>query len=172
MITEIENAIIDKLETGGLSVRDIAIKAGSTGIVYPAVFLSTETADYKRITQAKYRCELSIVIVVIFKNFKSEKDRRHGVYPILQSVIGLLLLQDFDLDISPTIPNSFRNVTDNDLADKGLMAYQIELRTSYVIEKIDDEELFDLLRIGLEYYLQDPEDDGVMDAQDIIDLEE
>jgi hypothetical protein len=170
MITEIENKIITKLETGGLSVRDVSIKAGTAGIVYPAIFVSTETGDYNRITQTKYRCELTIVLVAIFKNYKSEKDRRHGVYPILQGIINLLLLQDLDLEILPIIPKNFRNVTDDTLADKGLIAYQIELNTSYIIEKTDDEEDINLLRIGLEYYLQDPEDDDVLDAQDIVEL--
>jgi len=171
MITEIENKIINKLETGGLSVRDVGIKTGTTGIIYPAVFLSTETGDYKRITQTKYRCELTLVIVVIFKNYKSEKDRRHGVYPILQGIINLLLLQDLDLEILPIIPKSFRNITDDALADKGLMAYQIELETSYVIEKTDDETTVDLLTVGLEYYLQDPVDDEVIDAQDVVTID-
>lgn len=170
MIIEIENKIINKLETGGLSVRDVSIKTGTTGIIYPAVFLSTEMGGFKRITQTKYRCELTLVIVIIFKNYKSEKDRRHGVYPILQGVIDLLLLQDLDLEITPITPKSFRNVTDDALADKGLLAYQIEFETSYVIEKTYDEPDVDLLKIGLEYYLQDPEDDDVMDAQDIVDL--
>lgn len=172
MIIDIENKVITRLEDGGLSVRDVSIKSGTTGIIYPAVFLSTETGDYKRITQTKYRCELTLVIIVIFKNYKSEKDRRHGVYPILQGVIDLLLLQDLDLEILPIIPKSFRNVTDDALADKGLLAYQIELETSYVIEKTDDETTVDLLKVGLEYYLQDPEDDEVMDAQDIVELSE
>lgn len=168
MIVEIENKIIERLEAGGLSVRDISIKSGSAGIIYPAVFLTTESGDYKRITQVKYRCELTLVIVVIFKHYKSEKDRRHGVYPILQGVINLLLFQDFDLEILPIRPVRFRNVTDDDLADKGLLAYQIELETSYVINKTDDETVVDLLKVGLEYYLQDPEDDDVKDAQDIV----
>ena len=170
MLIEIENAIIDRLETGGLSVRDIDIKKGTKGLIYPAIFVSTTAGEYKKLGQVKYKCSPSIAVVAVFKYHGKEKDRRHGIYPILEGIILRLMLQDMDLEITPLVPVRFRNVTDKALGEKGLMAYQIDFKTSFTVTRVDDEVAVDLLKIGLEYYLQDPEDDGVADAGDIIDL--
>lgn len=170
MITEIENAIIDRLETGGLAVRDIDVRKGAKGIIYPAVFVSTEIGNYSKVTQTKFKCEPTILVAVVFKHHASEKKRRHGIYPILEAVLLRLMLQTLGLEIKPLRPIRFRNITDRDLAEDGLLAYQFEFATSYVVEMVDDEVVEDLLKVGLEYYLQDPEDDEVKDAEDIVEL--
>jgi len=166
MLTEIENAIIDRLETGGLSVRDIDIQKGAKGLIYPAIFVSTEAGDFKNLSQVKFKCSVTVSVIAVFKSHKSEKKRRHGVYPILSGVLLRLMLQDLGLNITPLFPVRFRNVTDRRLAEKALMAYQLDFRTSFELTRVDDETSVDLLEVGLKYYLQEPVDDGEADAGD------
>jgi len=170
MLVNIENAIIDRLETGGLSVRDIDIKKGARGLIYPAIFVSTTAGEYKKLGQVKYKCSPTIAVVAVFKHRGGEKERRHGVYPILEGIVLRLMLQDMGLEITPLVPVRFRNVTDKALGEKGLMAYQIDFKTSFTVTRVDDEVAVDLLKVGLEYYLQDPVDDGVADAEDLIEF--
>ena len=83
-----------------------------------------------------------------------------------------LMLADLGLEITPMRPSRFANITDGEMREKDTMVYQIQFFTSYVMSRADDEDVTDLLRIGLNYYLQDPEDDGVADATDLVELEE
>lgn len=170
MIAEIELKILDWLGSAGMGIRNTDIKKEGS-IQYPAVFVFTETGKYSRTAMNKYRCELGVFVLVAFRDVKSEKMRRHGLYPILEGVIQGLMLNSLGLDIDPLVPKSFRNITDADMQKGNVLAYQIEFATAYTA-KPPEEKTVDLLRIGLEYYLQDPADDGVMDAQDIVTLQE
>jgi hypothetical protein len=172
MIVDIEKKAIERLTSGGLAVRDVEIQKGARGIVYPAVFVSTEAGKFVRIGQAACKLTVTLTVIIVFKHLTSEKDRRHGVYPVLEGVVNLLMLQTLGLEISPLIPVGFRNVTDEELADDKLMAYQLELETSFTLTRVDDEKATDLLQIGLQYFLQDPEDDQEADAEDLVDFEE
>ncbi len=172
MITEIEEAIIARLEDKGLNVAKRRVKDGSKHVKLPAVYVTTQAGDFMKETLTKYRCEISVSVAVVFKNLKSDQDQRHGVYPILMSVTSFLMLQDLGLEIRPLKPIRFRNITDEEMAEGGLTAFQLVFKTSFILTRMDEEEAFDLLRIGLSYFLQDPEDDNVVDAQDIVTLEE
>lgn len=170
MIAEIELEILDWLGSAGLGIRNSDIKKGDS-IQYPAVFVYTETGKFSKSTMTKYRCELGVFVLIAFRDVKSEKRRRHGLYPILEGVIQGLMLNDLGLDIDPLVPKGFRNITDKEMAAGDVLAYQIDFATAFTV-KPPEETTVDLLRIGLEYYLQDPVDDEVMDAQDIVTLQE
>jgi hypothetical protein len=168
MIAEIEDKIIQRLKDKGLQVRDIDEQKGIEGIPQPAVYVATEEGKFERITQSTFRQTINIFLYIVFKHLKSEKDRRRGIYPILEGIIGILMLQDMGLRIEPLVPRGFRNITDDDTARAGMMAYQVEFETSYTIVRMEEEVATDLLRVGLNYYLK-PGDD-VVDASDTITL--
>lgn len=170
MLADIELKILEYLDAAGLGIRNTDIKKGKS-IEYPAVFVFTETGKFTRLTMGKYKCELGVFVLIAFRNVKSEKKRRHGLYPILEGVIQGLMLNKLNLDIDPLAPQSFRNITDKDMQKSDVLAYQLEFSTAFTM-KPPEEKTTDLLRIGLEYYLQDPVDDGEMDAQDEIILQE
>jgi len=170
MLADIELKILDFLNAAGLGIRNTDIKKGRS-IEYPAVFVFTENGRFKKLTLSKYKCELGVFVLIAFRNVKSEKIRRHGLYPILEGVVQGLMLNDLGLDIDPLVPKSFRNITDKDMQKSDVLAYQLEFSTSFTM-KPPEEPTTDLLRIGLEYYLQDPVDDGQVDAQDEITLQE
>jgi len=172
MLAEIEKAIVAQIESGGLSVRDVEIQGDAKNIRYPAVFAAVEAGEFKKAGQKKYKCTATVVLLAAFKNLKSEKARRHGLYPILEGIVALLMLRDFDLDIDPLRPVGFRNITDDKLAKKGLLLYQFEFETGFTVEPSTDEELVAWLSLALEYYLQDPANDDTAVASDIVILEE
>lgn len=170
MIADIELKILDYLNSAGLGIRNTDIKKGKS-ILYPAVFVYTETGKFSKITMSKYKCELGVFVLIAFHDVKEEKKRRHGLYPILEGVIQGLMLNNLGLSITPLVPMSFRNITDKDMQKSDILAYQLEFSTGFTM-KPPAEKTVDLLRIGLEYYLQDPVDDGELDAQDLVELKE
>ncbi len=181
MLVDIENAAVAKLTAAGLNVNDIDLS--DTGLAsskisaaqrahLPAVFAAIEAGAYRKISQSTMRCEAKLLVAVAFKEVANDRKRRAGAHLILESVIGLLSLQTFDLSITPLAAERFYNITDDELADRGIVAYQIEFATSFDVQKQEDDAAEDLLRIGLNYYLQDPADDGTADAADEITLSE
>lgn len=171
MLAQIEEALAGRIkEKLGAGAGTLDVQRGAEGIPQPAVYVSTEAGKFQAVTQKSFRQELSIFVDVIFSELSGEKQRRQGVYLILQGIIQALLLQKLDLAITPIVPAGWRNTTTEEFREKGLIVYSLELATSYVIEKLDDEAAVDLLRIGFNYYLQNPTDDGVADASDEVTI--
>lgn len=171
MIAEIENKILDWLDNAGLGVRATDVTKGES-IKKPAAFVYIEAGQLSRVAMAKIKVSLDVYVLIAFRSVRDELERRHGLYPILEGVMQGLMLADLDLDITPLIPGRFANITDAEFREKNTLVYQIKFGTSYVMTPVEEEDVVDLLRIGLEYYLQDPADDGVVDASDLVTLEE
>jgi hypothetical protein len=169
MLAQIEEAIVGRIRTKlGAGAGTLAVQRGAEGLPQPAVYVSTEAGKFQAVTQQSFRQELTIFVDVIFSELSSEGERRKGVYLILQGIIQTLLLQQLDLAIKPIVPTGWRNTTTEDFREQGLIVYSLELATSYVISRLDDEATVDLLRVGLNYYLK-PGDDTA-DASDTITL--
>lgn len=171
MIAEVENKILDWLDTAGLGVRATDVTKGES-IKKPAVFVYIEAGQLTRAAMSKIKVSLDVYVLIAFRSVRDELERRHGLYPILEGVMQGLMLADLGLDITPLIPDRFANITDVEFREKNTLLYQIKFTTSYIMARVKEEDVADLLRIGLEYYLQDPEDDGVADASDLVTLEE
>ncbi|MEW6595653.1 MAG: phage protein Gp37 [Thermodesulfobacteriota bacterium] len=169
MLAQIEEAIVGRVKTKLAAVAGtLAVQRGAEGLPQPAVYVSTEAGRFQAVTQQSFRQELTIFVDVIFSELSSEGERRKGVYLILQGIIQTLLLQQLGLAIKPIVPTSWRNTTTEEYREQGLIVYSLELATSYVISKLDDEATVDLLTVGLNYYLK-PGDDTV-DASDTVTL--
>lgn len=172
MINEIEDAIISRLQDQMAAAAGVLdVQKGFDGIFQPAVYVSTEAGQFDKVSQGSYRQSLTIFVDMLFSHLGSERERRKGVYLIMEAALQALLLQQLGLAITPIVPKNWRNTTTSELRDKGLIGFSLELSTSFLITATSDEELVDLLRIGLEYYLQDPDDD-VVDATDLVELGE
>lgn len=167
-IAQIEDAIITRLEAQNLQVGEIKIQKGTEGYLRPTVSVATEEGKFTRITDVTYNQTLNIHVYVVFKNFKNEAERRKGLYPILEGIIGILALQKLGLAIEALKPVRFGNVTTEEMDGLGLLAYEIVFETGYNITKMDEEQAVDLLKVGLDYYLK-PGDDA-SDASDIVTL--
>lgn len=169
MLTQIEDAIVDRIKTKlAATAGMVAVQKGAEGIPHPAVYVSTEEGSFKEITQVSFNQEVRIFVDIIFSNLASEGERRKGVYLILQGIIQTLLLQKLGLAIKPLKPTRWRNITTEEFRKEGLIVYSLELATSFVITKLDEEVVADLLTVGLNYYLK-PGDDTV-DASDTVTL--
>jgi len=157
MIAEIEEAIVSRIENKvALAGKQIAVSA------------CLDSGSLERITSNTYRQTVSGDVSMIFRGISTAAQRRQAVYPILEGIEVALLGQQFGLDINPLRIKSFRNVTLDEYREQGLLVYNMEVETSYHIRRLDDEEVDDLLRVGLNYYLQDPLDDAVADASDLV----
>jgi hypothetical protein len=167
MITEIEEKIVEKLEAAGLPVKDFDVKKGLRGLVFPSVFVATELGSFSKITSNKTKCDLKIIISIFFKHPKNEAERRKGINPIIEGIVQTLFLEKLGLEISAIGPKTFRNATTQNLADDGILLFQIELLTSFNFTKTEDEAA-ELLTVGLSYLLNGA--DEAIEA-DIVTLE-
>lgn len=169
MLSAIEEASVARIKNKlTAAVTRIDVQRGIEGIPQPAVYVSVEEGTFTRVTDDVYRQQVTAYVDVIFSNVQSEAQRRKGVYPILEGVLLCLFGQKLGLEITPMIPKTFKNATTEELKAKGLIAYTLTLSTSYHVRRVDDEELVDLLSVGLSYYLQP--DDGTADAEDLLTL--
>ncbi len=172
-LDEIETAIIGRVEDSLRSAASsLAVQRGFSGLVQPAVYVAIDAGTLTRVTSTTFRQQVSAYVTIVFKELSSEAQRRKGLYAILAGVLQCLLLQTLELDMAPLEPRAWKNVTTADLAEKGLLAFEIELATHFTLVRADDEATVDLLRVGLEYYLQDPADDEAVDASDLVALGE
>lgn len=169
MLAEIDAAVVDLVEALGLPVRDIDLKELQRGnVARTAGVVSIEDASFRKQGQGVFRCEPTIVVVILFRQHKGDRDRRKGIYPLLEGVQGRLMLETLNLGVDPLVPTRWRNVTDEELASYGIKAYQIEFRTGFATRKPDPDEAGDLVRVGLDYFL--PADDEAPAAQDLVIL--
>lgn len=169
MITQIEEAVVNRIKAKLSSAAGfVAVQRGIEGIPQPAIYVSAEEGKFEKVTQSTFKQDLTLYVDIIFEHYSNEGERRKGIYLILEGIVQTILLQKLGLDISPLIPKSFRNTTDEDLKGKGLIAYTLEIETSYYIKKVEDEAVTDLLKVGLEYYLKPG--DAVKDANELVSL--
>jgi hypothetical protein len=75
------------------------------------------------------------------------------VYPILESIAALLIGNSLGLKIAPIIPKRLDNITEEEEAADGKIVFQLEFETSFIIEKLSDEEIADLVTVGLGYLM-------------------
>lgn len=172
MLAEIESGVITRLQDRGLPVTHFSIRKDPDVLVAPAAFCSVEAGVFRKAGNAGYRQEVNVYVTVEYGDATSEAARRSGVFPLLEGVVDILTLQTLGLSIDPLVPVMFVNITDAAAEQASVAVFQVQFTTSYTVKKVDDEEVTDLLRVGLEYYLQDPGDDGEADASDEVTIEQ
>lgn len=168
-ISEIEDAIVERLQERLTTAGKIAVQKGIEGFPQPALYVSTEDGTLTRSTADKYKQSLKIYLDIIFKHLGNEKERRRGIYLILEGAIQTLIGQDLGLKINPLEVKGFRNTTSKELTDAGLLAFSIEVATSHYLTIQSDEAITDLMTVGLAYYLREPLD-ATADSADAVDL--
>jgi hypothetical protein len=171
MLDQIEEAVKNRI---GDKLSDAAgrldIQRGVDGIPRQAIYVSVEEGDFTRVTQETYSLSVKGYVDIVFSHLQNEEMRRKGIAPILEGVYQCLLLQKLGLAISPIVPQRFRNTTTEELRQKGLIVFSLEFGTKFNVARMDEETVTDLLRVGLNYYLQDPADDDEVDAADLVTL--
>lgn len=172
MLKEIEEAVAARLKEKVMSAspKNVRIDEAHSDLTLktPGIDVIIGGGSFARLAQ-KYKLTCSVFVIVTFLNRKTVKDRRHGVYPIMEAALGCLVLQTFGLSIDALVPKRIDNITDGKEADEGKVVFQLELETGFTVEKMTDETLGDLLEIGLNYYLKPGDDES--DATDIIRID-
>lgn len=174
MLADIETEIVDLLSASLTGVNRVSIDKAHSELALnvPVVNVIVGGGAFTRSTMSQFKLAAQVYIIVSFKNLRSEADRRKGVYPILEAIMGLLIGQQLDLAITPLVPKRLDNITDEKEAQEGKLVFQIEFETGFVVGPLEEADADDLLKVGLSYYLQDPADDNKADGADLIDLEE
>lgn len=171
MLVELEKGTIEALKGGDLYAATIdGAKRDISALRFPAALVAIRLGKFEKAGQAGIKWNATVVVWLAFKEFKSETDRRQGLYSVIEGVVGVLALQTLGLGISPLLPERFYDVTGEEEARMGIETYQLDLSTSWTTSKADpDGDAADLLKIALEYFLQEPEDDGQADAADVVE---
>jgi len=171
MLSAIEEAAIARIKAKlTVAKAKIDVQRGIEGIPQQAVYVSAEEGTFVKVTDDVYRQTVTVFVDVVFSNVQSEAQRRKGVYPIMEGVLQCLFGQKMGLEITPVVPKAWRNTTTQELKEKGLIAYSLEMTTSYHIKRIDDEAVVDLFTVGLQYFLQP--NDETADAEDTVIVQE
>ncbi len=176
MLYEIEQAVATRIDAKlAAAGQTISVVPGMKEVPRPSVYVFMQSGGFEKVSQASLRVNVTGIVSLVFSgimdysNLSEEATRRRGIYIILETVVQAVMLQTLSLDIKPLLPKSFKDVTPDDYRERGILIYNLEIETSYHLAKVDDEVLVDLLRVGLNYYLQDPSDDNVVDASDLLE---
>jgi hypothetical protein len=170
MVSEIERTILALIEDNIEAVRASGVQKDARRLLAPvAVAVAVLDGKFEKVGQASFRQDITISILVKFKNMQSEAARRNGINPIVQAIVQLLALNRLDLEIKPLVPVRFRDVTTEEKYAGGVIEYLVEFATSFSIEKQSTEIATDLLKVGLNYLLTPG--DAVADATDTITLQ-
>lgn len=174
MLTDIEEKIVERLNQKLTGANKIKIDQAHSelSLNVPTVDVIVGGGSFSRSTMSQFKITPQVFVIVTFQNLRSVADRRKGVYPILQAIVLLLMGQKFGLKIDALVPKRLDNITEEKEAKEGKIVFQIEFETGFILTAQSDEEVTDLLTIGLNYYLQDPTDDAVVDATDVVTLSE
>jgi len=170
VITSIEEAVLARVLDRIEAFRVGGVQQGSRQLLSDiAVAVAVLEGDFERVTDTRWRQDVTVSVLVKFKNLTSEEARRKGINPLVQAIVQLLLMQTLGLKIKPLRPKRFRDVTTEEKIVAGVIEYLIEFTTSFTIDALDEEQVTDLLVVGLSYLLK-PGDD-VADASDKVILE-
>jgi hypothetical protein len=174
MLSDIENGIVERLNTKltGVTKAFVDKARSNLNLNLPIIDVIVGGGTFTSATMSQYKVKTQVFVVLTFKNLKSEADRRKGVYPILIAILLLLAGNKFGLKIDALAPKRLDNVTEEVEAKAGKIVFQIEFETGFVLTPTSDEELVDLLTVGLAYYLEDPANDDVADASDTVTLDQ
>ena len=170
MLTEIEEKIVERLNLKIAEPKRVGIDEAHAALGVPAIDVIVGGGAFRRVTQAKYEISPSVYVIVTFQHLRSVKDRRKGVYPILEAIAAALIGQKLGLEIDPLAPKRLDNITNQAEAEDGKIVFQIEFETGFILSRMSDEEITELLSVGFNYYLK-PGDD-VEDASDLVVLRE
>ncbi len=169
MFTSIEENIVARLNTKLTEPKRVDIDVAHSALAVPAIDVIVGNGSFVRVAQS-WKIKPQVFVIVTFQNLRSVADRRRGVYPILLGILSALVDQKLGLKIDGLAPVRLDNITDEKEAGAGKIVYQLEFETGFIIEKLSDEAIVELLSVGLNYYLQDPADDTVVDASDLVTL--
>jgi len=167
MLADIEDKISERLNLKLAEPKRVGIDEAHAALSVPAIDVVVGGGAFERIAQ-KYKIAPSVYVIVTFQNLRGTEDRRQGIYPIIEAITACLVGQNLGLTIDGLVPIRMDNITNQEEAADGKVVFQLEFKTGFVFERMTDEQIGDLLKIGLNYYLK-PGDDTA-DTSDLVSL--
>lgn len=174
---EIEVRAKARLESKGLQVEEFDLGHFPENVRGLCVNLGVEGGrTIGEIARNTFEQGVVLRLILVCKNFSDggdEEKKREESLPILEAIIKILLLQDFNLQIKKLRLRDFRYRTSPEAFEDGFIVWEINFETSLNYEGTDDEEeeAEDLKSIFVDYFLQDTieEEKDKADASDLID---
>ena len=162
MIIEVAAAILDKLKSEGLDVREIAYKDlvdKTINLDRPAVNITINAGTFQKVTETTYKSRLEVSLIVIFGWLRAgvtgEMQRKEGTYKLLEAIFQSLCFQKLTDDMeNPMMPSGFRNITTYEYARAGYQIYQCTMWTSVNFKKLDHDDLGTITSIMADYFLE------------------
>lgn len=180
---DIETGVLQRLEACGLAVASFSVSDLDDDdrlklIRMPAVNVAIVDAALSRVTSLRYKAIPTIRVSLALRNLRGEEERRRAMYPLIMGVLSILTEKTLtvtsgapptvrDVACKPLVPARVRLIAES----QTVSIWQVELRTSTPVPVLSDEDAVNLVKIGMEYYLQ-PDDDGVADAADEVEIEQ
>lgn len=150
-------------------LSEFDITTSLSAIACPGIHVASEGVGYKKISKDLWKKNVQVHVLLIFKHLASNKEREKGINIITECVEQILCGQTLGLDITPLIPLRSPNVTDDELRNAAHEAIRIDFETSYDLDKQSDDDVGDLLTIGLSFLLKPG--DSVADATDTVNTQ-
>lgn len=183
MLTEIEAAIVDRIMASALGpyLKTVdgyekvmeAMRRGTVAGPLPGVFVKFGGGSFKKVAQ-RYAFKTAWTVFVAAQDLRGRDKTTKantGAYAIIESLLALFTDHCLGLEIEPLTPMGVTENWDEDLEKQGVAIYGVDFQTAFVIEPVSDETVTDLLKVYLEYHLQDPVDNSVKDAEDQVQLQ-
>ncbi|NIP26039.1 MAG: hypothetical protein GWN94_24880 [Phycisphaerae bacterium] len=174
---KILDGIETRLSAAGVDMnvdfRELVEKeTGTIHVNKPVGNLSVNQATYKRVTMNnKYQCDMIVSFFLIVSEFKEKKNRR-AILKLINAIDRILFHADIGVTLQKRLePVGFTNVTDADYRDAGAMLYQLDYTCSYTTMIETETDLGIITLIYNKLYLQEPSDDGVVDAESQVELD-
>ena len=167
MITAIEEAVLAAITEKIPALKNGGVQKDARQLVTPtAVAVAVLEGTFERITDSSWRQDVTVSVLVKFKNVQSEEARRKGINPLIQGIIQLLIMKTLGLQIKTLKPKRFRDVTTEEKYAGGVIEYLLEFATSFTIKVLEEEEAGELVTLGLTYLFT--HGDSAEDAADTI----
>ncbi len=165
MLAEIETAVIARLREKAPQI--ISLETARSQEVLPskpAYTLAITKGSIENITDETLKQYVELNIWLAFKNLKNDQARRQGAYPIVEAMAQLLYNQKLGLDIKKIKYTGFTDVTDEPERAESMAVYQLDFKTSYTVSQLEEEDVEDLLSVGLSYLLNGSDIPAVQDV--------
>lgn len=168
---EIEKRTKARLQSRGVAFEEFDIGYFPENLRSTAVNISISSSGFENVANRTVKAKAKIRILIAVKIMKTgdEEERRKVSLPLCEAVIKELLLQDLGLEIDPILPTLLMYRTAPEAFREGFIVWELNFETKFSFDKLPEDST-DLDSIYAEYFLQDPSDDQIADAADLIEV--
>ena len=168
---ELEKRVLARLKDRGVAFEEFDLGYFPENLKGTAVNVGVSSSGFEQTANKTIKAKAKIRILVAVKVLKAgdETERRAKSLPLCEAIIRELLLQDLGLSIDAIVPTALNYRTAPEGFREGWIVWELLFETRFSFEKIPDEET-SLNSIFVEYFLQDPSDDNIADASDLIEV--